>query len=390
MADDCRIRGVFVSGSWIHIKGLELKGVPQNNNLNHESWCIYITGSHNLFEQLNTHHNMGPGITIWGGDANLVLNCDSHDNFDEHTSNGAGESADGFGAHTNATGTAGNIFRGCRAWWNTDDGYDCITNKEVAIFENCWAWLNGYKPGTSTAIGNGNGFKLGGYGMPPSNAPASPPKNIARRCLSFLNRSAGFYQNHHTADNLFYNNTAYKNGVNFNMLGYNGADASMGIYKNNIAFSGTVASSGPGTEATNNSWNLASAPAASDFVSIDTAGIHGPRKANGDLPDIKFMHLAGNKYVDKGVDVGIAWSGTAPDLGAFEEGAVSVVVSGPIQKKLPVTAGTFESDVHATELFNLSGCRVYPGINRVSTKTGVYVIKQPGQGTRATMILQAR
>jgi len=388
MTDDCRIRGVFVPGNWIHIKGLELRGVPQNNNLNHESWCIYITGSHNIFEQLNTHHNMGPGVIIWGGDANLVLNCDSHDNFDEHTSNGAGESADGFGAHTNATGTAGNIFRGCRAWWNTDDGYDCITNKEVAIFENCWAWINGYKPGTSTAIGNGNGFKLGGYGMPPSNAPASPPKNIARNCLSFLNRSAGFYQNHHTADNIFYNNTAYKNGVNFNMLGYNGADAGMGIYKNNIAFTGTITSSGPGTEAANNSWNMTTAPSASDFVSLDTAGIYAPRKANGDLPDIRFMHLAGSRYIDKGVDVGLKWSGTAPDLGAFEDGAVSVVC-GQTQKKSPLTAVTFNDDMHETEFFDLSGRKVLSGIKSASIKTGVYIIKQTGTGTRTTMILQA-
>ena len=332
VTNDCRIRGVYVPGNWIHLKGLELKGVPQNNNLNHESWCIYVHGSHNIFELLNTHHNMGPGIIIWGGDANLVLNCDSHDNFDEHTSNGAGESADGFGAHTNATGTAGNVFRGCRAWWNTDDGYDCISNKEVAIFENCWAWLNGYKPGTTTDIGNGNGFKLGGYGMPPSGSPAVPPQNIARHCLSFLNRAAGFYQNHHTGDNIFYNNTAYKNNPNFNMLGYKNGDTSMGIYKNNIAFTGTVSSNGPGTQAVNNSWNLSSAPVASDFSGIDTAGIYGPRKANGDLPDVNFMRLAGNKYVDKGVDVGLPFSGSAPDLGAFETSAVPIIITGPIKR----------------------------------------------------------
>jgi hypothetical protein len=387
MTDDCRIRGVYVPGNWIHIKGLELRGVPQNNDLNHESWCIYITGSHNIFELLNTHHNMGPGIIIWGGDANLVVNCDSHDNFDQHTSNGAGESADGFGSHTNAAGTAGNIFRGCRAWWNTDDGYDCITNKEVAIFENCWAWLNGYKPGTTTAIGNGNGFKLGGYGMPPSNAPASPPQNIARCCLSFLNRSAGFYQNHHTADNLFYNNTAYKNGVNFNMLGYDGGDASMGIYKNNIAFTGTATASGPGSQAVDNSWNLSSAPAASDFVSIDTAGIYGPRKANGDLPDVKFMHLTGNNYVDKGVDVGLAFSGAAPDLGAFETGPVPVVISWPIQKRMPSKAVFLTGDIHSTMFFDLSGRRVFPEINSKPIKTSVCVM-QPGGGGRATMVMQ--
>lgn len=376
MKDDCRIRGVYVPGSYLHLKGLELRGVPQNNNLNHENWCIYITGSHNIFELLNTHHNMGPGVIIWGGSDNLVLNCDSHDNFDEHTSNGAGESADGFGAHTNATGTTGNIFRGCRAWWNTDDGYDCITNKEVAIFENCWAWLNGYKPGTTTGIGNGNGFKLGGYGLPPSNPPASPPENIARFCLSFLNRSAGFYQNHHIADNLFYNNTAYKNGVNFNMLGYNGGDRSMGIYKNNIAFSGTVSSNGPGTQATNNSWNLSAAPSASDFTSLDTAGISGPRKPGGDLPDVPFMHLAGSRYTDKGVDLGFPFNGAAPDLGAFETGPTALAEHGQKNNRQPQSAVLSEVPLGGrTDVYDISGRKRLPGAANRSGAVVIYVSK---------------
>lgn len=387
--DDCRIRGVYVPGSWIHLKGLELKGVPQNNNLNHESWCIYINGSHNIFELLDTHHNMGPGIIIWGGEDNLVLNCDSHDNFDEHTSNGAGESADGFGAHTNVNGGKPNIFRGCRAWWNTDDGYDCISNKSVAIFENCWAWLNGYKPGTMSGIGNGNGFKLGGYGMPPTSSPASPPRNIARNCLSFYNRSAGFYQNHHTADNLFYNNTAYKNGVNFNMLGYSGGDKSMGIYRNNIAFTGTATGNGPGTEAKNNSWNLSPAPAASDFESIDTAGILGPRKADGGLPDVKFMHLAGDKYIDKGIDVELPYNGTAPDLGAFETGTVSVV-SGPMIRKIAPAAVSVKTGDGQLLLYDLSGRRVAPDVNTMPGASSLYIVKQNTRGARTGVLLQVR
>jgi hypothetical protein len=389
VADDCRIRGVYVPGNWIHLKGLELRGVPQNNDKNHESWCIYITGSHNLFELLDTHHNMGPGIIIWGGDANLVLNCDSHDNFDEHTSNGAGESADGFGAHTSAAGGAGNIFRGCRAWWNTDDGYDCITNKEVAIFENCWAWLNGYKPGTSTAIGNGNGFKLGGYGNPPSGAPASPPQNIARRCLSFLNRSAGFYQNHHPVDNIFYNNTAYKNGVNFNTLGYKDGDASMGIYKNNIAFTGVATGSGGGTQAVDNSWNLSPAPAASDFLSVDTAGIYASRKPNGDLPDVKFMRLAGSKYIDKGVDVGLPFSGAVPDLGAFETGAVSTADES-MQRKVSRKAGRSSIEASSMEYYDLSGRRIFPAAGKAAGKPAVYAIRPPSASNRTTLVLYMR
>jgi hypothetical protein len=101
---NCRIRGVYVTGSYLHLKGLELRGVPQNNNLNHENWCIYNTGSNNIFEQINAHHNMVPSLFISNGNGNLVLNCDFHDNFDSLTSNGAGESADGYGCHTQTTG----------------------------------------------------------------------------------------------------------------------------------------------------------------------------------------------------------------------------------------------------------------------------------------------
>ncbi|MFD8385592.1 hypothetical protein ACFV2X_44970, partial [Streptomyces sp. NPDC059679] len=61
MTDDCRIKGFDVTGSWIHIKGLEVTGVPQNNNLNHESWGLWISGSNNTFEQINTHHLVEPG-----------------------------------------------------------------------------------------------------------------------------------------------------------------------------------------------------------------------------------------------------------------------------------------------------------------------------------------
>jgi len=91
--DACRIKGILVSGDYIHLRGLEITGVRQNNDLNHESWGVWNQGSHNTFEMLNLHHIMGPGLFIQRGSDNLVLNCDSHHNFDEHTSNGAGESA---------------------------------------------------------------------------------------------------------------------------------------------------------------------------------------------------------------------------------------------------------------------------------------------------------
>ena len=383
VTDDCRIRAFEVSASWIHMKGLEIQGLPQNNNLNHENWGVHVFGSNNIFEQLDIHNIMGAGLFIQQGEGNLVLNCDSHDNYDLYTSNGAGESADGFGCHTTTAGTVGNVFRGCRAWSNADDGYDCINCDQPVLFENCWAFLNGYKPGTSSAAGNGNGFKAGGFGLPPTGYPATIPRHTARNCLSFYNRVAGFYQNHHPVSNYYYNNTGYKNGVNFNMLGYDlnaGADAGMGIYRNNVAYAGTAVSNAAGADASYNTWDLSSITVSdADFQSVDTSGVRGPRKADGGLPDCAFMHLAaGSDMIDKGIIVGLPYAGQAPDLGAFEFGGAPV----SINQRGPKTLYTGIGDIAAADkfhLFDLSGrIRTTAGM-RHSTGIHIYILS-PAKG----------
>ncbi|HEX3777539.1 MAG TPA: MYXO-CTERM sorting domain-containing protein [Polyangiaceae bacterium] len=322
--DSCRVTGFRVTGSWMYFKGLEVMGVPQNNMLNHESWGIWISGSNNTFELINTHNNMGPGLFIQEGSNNLVLNCDSHDNYDPLTSNGAGQSADGFGCHIGAGGT-GNVFRGCRAWWNSDDGWDFIQAAEVVTVENSWAWYNGYLPGTTTSApaGNGNGFKGGGYGEPPTNVPASPPHHIVRNDLSVMNKESGFYANHEPVADYWYNNTSYGNHPDFNLLG---DPANVGILRNNIAFSGTLLSNntGSGVDDSFNSWdtNLGVTVSNADFQGVSVTSLSAPRQADGSLPEITDFHLvAGSDLIDKGTDVGLPFNGKAPDLGCFETGA---------------------------------------------------------------------
>ncbi|MFI5824984.1 right-handed parallel beta-helix repeat-containing protein [Streptomyces rishiriensis] len=315
--DNCRIKGFDVTGSWIHLKGLEVTGAPQNNNLNHESWGIWVSGSNNTFEQLDLHHNMGPGLFLQDGGGNLVLDSDSHDNYDPHTSNGAGESADGFGAHISAN-HPGNVFRGCRAWWNSDDGFDLINAFSPVTIENSWAWLNGYLPGTTTASGNGNGFKAGGYG---GKYVSNGVKHTVRSSVAFNNRSSGFYANHHTVADDFFNNTAYSNHPDFNMLGISSSGAAIGLGKlrNNIAYGGTLLSNMTGTNAANNSWDLGVTLPNAGFQSVSTSGWDAPRQSDGGLPVLPHLHLAPNSaLIDKGVDVGLPYSGAAPDLGAFE------------------------------------------------------------------------
>jgi len=317
VTDDCRIKGFDVTGSWIHLRGLEVRGVPQNNNLNHESWGIWISGSDNVFELINAHNNMGPGLFIQDGGGNLVLNSDSHDNYDPLTSNGAGESADGFGAHISAN-HPGNVFRGCRAWWNSDDGFDLINAFSPVTIESSWAWRNGYLPETTTASGNGNGFKAGGYG---GTYVANGAKHTVRTSVAFNNRSAGFYANHHTLAGDYVNNTSYGNHPDYNMLGVNSSGAAVGLgnLRNNIAYTGTLTSNMTGTDATFNSWNLGVSLSDAQFQSVSTSGWDAPRQADGSLPVLPNLRLAANStLIDKGTTVGLPYSGRAPDLGAFE------------------------------------------------------------------------
>ncbi|HJX72243.1 MAG TPA: T9SS type A sorting domain-containing protein, partial [Bacteroidales bacterium] len=70
-----------------------------------------------------------------------------------------------------------------------------------------------------------------------------------------------------------------------------------------------------------NSWMSPFVVTSEDFLSIDEAAAYGPRKEDGSLPDIDYMHLAaGSDLIDAGVDVGLPYKGLLPDLGCFETG----------------------------------------------------------------------
>lgn len=336
--DSCRVTGFRVTGSYLYFKGFEVTGVPQNNTLNHESWGVWVSGSNDTFELLNLHDNMGPGLFIQNGMNNLVLNCDSHDNYDPNSSDGnggvsAGQNADGFGCHIGA-GDTGNIFRGCRAWRNSDDGWDFIQAQEVVTVENSWAWNMGYRlvSGTLTSIaaGNGNGFKGGGYGEPPKGAPATPPSHVVRQCLSVANKAAGFYANHEPVGDHWYNNTSYDNHPGFNLLG---DPANVGILRNNLAFNGTLLSNntGAGIDDAFNSWdsNSGVTVSAADFQNTSVTDLDAPRQTDGSLPVLTNFHLApGSDLIDRGTNVGLPYNGAAPDLGAFETGGAGSGTGG--------------------------------------------------------------
>ncbi len=316
--------GFVVTGSWLHFRGLELRNVPMNTRSNN---AIAVNGGGNdIFELLNLHHNSGTGIFIGdGGGGHLILNSDSHDNYDPTSSQGDGQNADGFGVHYQTSGPT-TILRGCRAWWNSDDGYDLISQEVPVIIENSWAMANGYinSGADRPADGNGNGFKAG--------SSKTGIRHVIQNSVAWKNAASGFYANHSSGGNDWFNNTSYSNGTQYNLLASDPNDSSITIIltgdkvhkmRNNIGFPDKNSNMG-GVDTAFNTWDLAITPADEDFVSVTDTGAMGAREPDGSLPNIDFMKLpVGSVMIDKGTDVGLPMVGEAPDLGAFEYGAVA-------------------------------------------------------------------
>ena len=104
------------------------------------------------------------------------------------------------------------------------------------------------------------------------------------------------------------------------------------------------------------------------------------RKSDGSLPDIKFMHLKqGSSLVDAGVDVGIAYKGKAPDIGAFESSYTSNVGNSTASNSSELDWRVFSNGEHADiefilpnpqlviiAVFELSGKKVVAAISTMA------------------------
>ena len=114
-------------------------------------------------------------------------------------------------------------------------------------------------------------------------------------------------------------NTAWKNlGQNFD-LNHGTVTTGVHVVRNNLSIDGTI-STAAGSILSNNSWLVITSPGAStnDVLSIDDSFATAPRRDDGSLPEIPFMRpVTGGRLVDKGVNIGLPFSGLAPDLGAF-------------------------------------------------------------------------
>ena len=169
-----------------------------------------VSGDYNVLDQINAYHNGNTGIQLSrysGTDLfpdwpayNLVLNCTSYGNADKGY-----EDADGFAAKL--TVGEGNVFDGCVAYNNADDGWDLYAKVETGCIgsvtiRNCVAYSNGVLE-DGTIGGNGNGFKLGGESL--------SGKHVLENSYAFWNRSKGIDSNS-CPDVIVRNCVSYNNG----------------------------------------------------------------------------------------------------------------------------------------------------------------------------------
>ena len=210
-AADGSKRGIVLDGDYWHFYGFEITKAADNGML--------LSGNDNVLERMVFNDNQDTGLQVsryntsaatiadWPSN-NLILNCTSKNNCDNATM----ENADGFAAKL--TCGEGNVFDGCMAYNNSDDGWDLFAKAAtgpigVVTIQNCVAFRNGYTEfGEGYGKCDGNGFKLGGSGIGSAH--------VLKNCLAFENLNCGFTDNNNPKLDSLTNCTAYNNGVGGN------------------------------------------------------------------------------------------------------------------------------------------------------------------------------
>ncbi|MBR3901847.1 MAG: right-handed parallel beta-helix repeat-containing protein [Ruminococcus sp.] len=204
-------RGFVLDGDYWQFVNFEITKAGDNGML--------LSGNYNRIVEMVFNDNQDTGLQLSRYDTNastvaqwpsynLVLNCTSKNNCDDATM----ENADGFAAKL--TCGEGNVFDGCMAYNNSDDGWDLYAKTEtgpigVVTIKNSVAFRNGFTEfGEGYGDCDGNGFKLGGAGVGTAH--------IVENCLAFENLNCGFTDNNNPKLGSLKNCTAYNNGVGGN------------------------------------------------------------------------------------------------------------------------------------------------------------------------------
>ena len=344
--------GIKVGGRYLHIRNLTIRYAGKKG--------IWLEGAkYCVLEQLDVYGCCDSGIQLRSGGYNTVVNCDSHDNFDYQNKGG---NADGF-ADKQGEACAGNVYIGCRAWGNSDDGWDSYqreTSGTPTVYIHCITYNNGratfdlsqhprvlgvdasrFEGQDIAAVmneGNPNGFKLGGAG--------TAHHAELYRCLAVGHRSKGFDQNNNAGQMKIVNCTAFDNKINYgfgndyaytldihNCISLDPTDSDIKTHA-----SGSVSQS-------HNSWQAGFSAADDDFQSLDVAGLLlAARNADGTLPETVLLHLksTATSLIDKGMVYDktqfegdaiasyVSYNGTAPDLGCYESAGASAGIFGEV------------------------------------------------------------
>ncbi|MBQ4537164.1 MAG: fibronectin type III domain-containing protein [Lachnospiraceae bacterium] len=207
--------GIVLAGDYWYFQGFDVT----NSSAGQKG--IQVSGDNNILDRLYTYRNGNTGIQIsrfkgtdtyedWPSN-NLVLNCTSYLNADPGY-----EDADGFAAKL--TVADGNVFDGCIAAYNADDGWDLYAKVEsgsigVVTIKNSIAFKNGFDiaaDGSEIIAGNGNGFKMGGESMDGAH--------VLENSIAFANRAKGIDSN--SGPNIkVYNSTSFDN-ASYNVAFY--------------------------------------------------------------------------------------------------------------------------------------------------------------------------
>lgn len=302
---------------------------------NAPSYGIYLFGGtqYTLVENVTVDgsggdpNTSGGGITVYKAPDTTIRNCVSKNNYDPSSGGG---NADGFAIDT----SPGCLVEDCVAHSNSDDGFD-LWEAENQTVRNCIAYGNGYAP-DGTEAGDGNGFKLGGG--------STSGGHRIERCVSYGNASRGFDYNTATLPIEMYNCTAWDNPTNYWF------EEAAHVLRNNISYQGTVSLASI-VDDQSNSWNL---------------GITNPSFESTDPTSSDFLRLSPDSpAIDAGIDVGLSFEGSAPDIGAYETGATSTPTASPTLK-----VATRASD--GTVGFQPATIRYYDGTQWVAKPVSYY------------------
>lgn len=199
--------GMILAGDYWYFQGFDVTRSADAQK------GIQVSGNHNILDRIKAYKNGNTGIQIsryLGTDQfnqwpahNTILNCSSYLNADKGY-----EDADGFAAKL--TVGQGNVFDGCIAAYNADDGWDLFAKVQsgsigVVTIQNCVAFKNGYildENGREINAGNGNGFKMGGDSMPGAH--------VLKNSVAFANKAKGIDSNS-CPDIKVYSSTTFDN-----------------------------------------------------------------------------------------------------------------------------------------------------------------------------------